>query len=154
MLRNSKKDGKTYPDRSKKGNVEMENKSEMFEYTYSAKQQEEIRDIRKKYLPKEEDKMEQLRRLDRSATKKGTVVSIAVGVISCLILGVGMCCTMVWTDVLFIPGIIIGLIGIAGVAAAYPIYNRITKKEREKLAPQILRLTEELSQPDGSRPAV
>ena len=154
MLRNSKKDGKTYPDRSKKGNVEMENKSEMFEYTYSAKQQEEIRDIRKKYLPKEEDKMQQLRRLDRSATKKGTAVSIAVGVISCLILGVGMCCTMVWTDVLFIPGIIIGLIGIAGVAAAYPIYNRITKKEREKLAPQILRLTEELSQPDGSGPAV
>lgn len=49
----------------------MDNKKETFEYTYSAKQQQEIENIRKKYLPKEEDKMEQLRRLDRSATKKG-----------------------------------------------------------------------------------
>ena len=40
--------------------------------------------------------MEQLRRLDRSATRKGTVVSVIVGVISCLLLGIGMCCTMVW----------------------------------------------------------
>ena len=66
----------------------MENKNETFTYTYSAKQQEEIRNIRSKYLPKEEDKMEQLRRLDRSASKKGTVVSVTLGVIGCLLLGV------------------------------------------------------------------
>ena len=61
----------------------MENGKETFNYTYSAKQQEEIRSIRKRYLPKEpqEDKMEQLRRLDQSATKKGTVVSLIVGII-------------------------------------------------------------------------
>ena len=120
----------------------MENKEETFEYTYSAKQQQEIENIRKKYLPKEEEKMEQLRRLDRSATKK---VSIILGTVSALILGVGMCCTMVWPETLFIPGIIVGIIGIAGVAAAYPVYLSITRKEREKLAPQILKLTEELS---------
>ena len=123
----------------------MENKEETFEYTYSAKQQQEIENIRKKYLPKEEDKMEQLRRLDRSATKKGTVVSIILGTVSALILGVGMCCTMVWSETLFIPGIIVGIIGIAEVAAEYPAYLSITRKEREKLAPQILKLTEELS---------
>ena len=126
----------------------MENKEETFEYTYSAKQQQEIENIRKKYLPKEEDKMEQLRRLDRSATKKGTVVSIILGTVSALILGVGMCCTMVWPETLFIPGIIVGIIGIAGVADAYPIYLSITRKERKKLAPQILKLTEELSRPE------
>ena len=49
----------------------MEEKKESFHYTYSAKQQEEIQSIRKKYLP-QENKMEQLRRLDRSATRKGT----------------------------------------------------------------------------------
>ena len=126
----------------------MDNKKETFEYTYSAKQQQEIENIRKKYLPKEEDKMEQLRRLDRSATKKGTMVSIILGTVSALILGVGMCCTMVWPETLFIPGIIVGIIGIAGVADAYPIYLSITRKERKKLAPQILRLTEELSRPE------
>lgn len=123
----------------------MEDKKDTFTYTYSAKRQEEIRSIREKYLPKEEDKMEQLRRLDRSATKKGTMISILVGIIGCLLLGVGMCCTMVWMGHLFLPGVILGIIGIAIVAAAYPLYNRLVKKEREKLAPQILKLTEELS---------
>lgn len=121
----------------------MEEKKGSFHYTYSAKQQEEILRIRKKYLP-QEDKMEQLRRLDRSTTKKGTVISVITGVVSCLILGIGMCCTMVWTQ-WFVPGIVVGVIGIVGIALAYPLYTRITRRERERLAPQILKLTEELS---------
>lgn len=123
----------------------MENRKGAFHYTYSAKQQEEIRKIREKYLPKEEDKMELLRRLDRGAARKGTAVSIAAGIIGCLLLGVGMCCTILWTESLFLPGVIIGVIGIAAVAVSYPLYARITKKEREKRAPQILKLAEELS---------
>ncbi len=126
----------------------METDSKTFEYTYSARQQEEIRAICDKYLPKQEDKMEQLRRLDKSATKKGNLVSITVGIVGCLLLGVGMCCTMVWMASLFVPGIVIGLVGIALVAATYPLYQYITKKEREKLAPQSLQLAEELSRPE------
>ncbi len=124
----------------------MDDRKDTFQYAYSAAQQEEIQSIRKKYLPQEQDKMEQLRRLDRSSTRKGTIVSIVVGVLGCLLLGIGMCCTMVWMDVLFIPGVIIGFAGIAAIAAAYPLYNRITRKERERLAPEILKLTEELSE--------
>ena len=125
----------------------MGDRKDTFHYTYSARQQEEIRNIRKKYLPQEpkEDKMEQLRRLDRSAAKKGTRVSLIVGIAGCLLLGVGMCCTMVWTDRLFIPGIIIGIVGIIAVTISYPLYTHITRKERERIAPQILKLTEELS---------
>lgn len=115
-----------------------------FEYTYSAPQQEELKKIREKYLPKEEDKMEQLRRLDRSATQKGTMWSLIVGIIGALVMGGGMSCCMVWTDTLLIPGIFIGVIGMALVGAAYPLYAHITKKEREKIAPEILRLTDEL----------
>lgn len=124
--------------------MENENKNESFSYTYSAKQQKEIEDIRKKYLPKEEDKMAQLRALDASVYTKGTVVSLITGIIGTLILGVGMCCCMVWSGGWFIPGIIIGIIGIATLAAAYPLYTKITEKEREKIAPEILRLTDEL----------
>lgn len=122
----------------------MEDKKGTFTYAYSAKQQEEIRNIRQKYLPKEEDKMEQLLKLDKSVTKCGTAAAIIAGIISTLILGVGMCCTMVWADRLFLPGIIIGIVGIAGVMSAYPLYAAITKKRREKLAPEIIRLTDEL----------
>ncbi len=126
---------------------ETEMRREVFTYTYSAKQQEEIDNIRKKYLPEEENKMEQLRRLDQSATKRGTVISVAVGVFGALLLGVGMCCTMVWMGVWFFPGVAAGLLGIACIAAAYPVYSRITRKERKRLAPQILKLTEELLDP-------
>ncbi|MBQ8826003.1 MAG: hypothetical protein IJ007_02795 [Oscillospiraceae bacterium] len=120
----------------------MENK-ESFSYTYSAKQQEEIKKIREKYVPKEADKMEQLRRLDAGVTQKGTVISLIVGIVGSLILGVGMCCCLIWTD-LFVLGIIVGIIGITAVSAAYPLYNHVTKKEREKIAPEIIRLTDEL----------
>lgn len=125
----------------------MEGK-ETFEYTYSAQEQEEVRKIREKYLPPEEraTKMEQLRKLDAGVTRKGAVVSITVGTIFTLIMGIGICCCMVWTDQLMIPGIIIGLIGMIGAALAYPLYKRIVRKERERIAPQILKLTEELMQ--------
>ena len=36
----------------------MEEKNETFNYTYSAKQQEEIKNIRKKYAAPEDNKME------------------------------------------------------------------------------------------------
>ena len=123
----------------------MEGKSEVFNYTYSASQQAEIKSIREKYMPptEEEDKMERLRRLDRSVTKTGTTVSIIVGVISTLVFGVGMCCTMVWEG-LMLPGIVIGIVGIIGIVLAYPLYIHITKKQREKVAPEIMRLTDEL----------
>ena len=124
----------------------MEEKKEPFTYTYSAKEQEEIKRIRGKYAPptKEETPMEQLRRLDGSATRGATTTSLIVGIVSTLILGVGMCCTMVWGDKLFLPGVGIGIIGIAGVIAAYPIYNGMVKRKREKLAPEIMRLSDEL----------
>ena len=122
----------------------MEEKDKKFTYTYSAGEQEEIKNIRQKYLPPEENKMEQLRKLDESATKKGTIVSLIVGIISTLVLGIGMCCTLVWADRLFIPGIGIGILGLAGIGITYPLYVNITKKEREKLAPKVMELTNEL----------
>ena len=118
-----------------------------FNYTYSAGQQAEIKRIREKYAPppKEEDKMERLRRLDKSVTTPGTIVSLAVGIAGTLILGLGMTCVMVWTT-WFFPGILIGAAGIALLLAAWPLYKRITARRREKLAPEIIRLTDELMQ--------
>lgn len=120
------------------------NKENKYDYTYSAKDQDEIKQIREKYSPKEENKMEQLRRLDASVTKKGTIVALMVGIVSSLILGFGMSCCMVWGDTFFVVGVLLGLIGLMGVGISYPLYVRITKKERDRLAPEILRLTDEL----------
>ena len=131
----------------------MDNK-ETFNYTYSAKEQEEIKNIRKKYAAPEktEDKMEQLRRLDAAVTQKATVVSLILGIIGALILGTGMSLAMTEIGELLglqgatamLVGILVGIVGIALVCVAYPVYNRIIKKEREKIAPEIIRLTDEL----------
>jgi len=126
----------------------MEKEEKTFQYSYSASQQAEIKKIREKYEPEKktpkEDKMEQLRHLDESATKPGMIVSIIVGIVGTLLLGVGMSCTMVWAEKWFVPGIIIGVVGLIGLSMALPVYNYITKKQREKLAPEILKLTDEL----------
>ena len=125
----------------------MENNS--FEYTYSAERQQEIEAIRKKYLPKEEDKMEQLRRLHSIPTRKAQAASIVIGVLGTLILGTGMSLCM--TDLGAILGhmamgigILVGILGLVLVALAYPLYNRVLRKERQRIAPEILRLSEEL----------
>lgn len=126
----------------------MEN-NETFKMTYSAQQQEEIQAIRKKYASPEPDKMEQLRALDAGVGKKATGISIAAGVIGTLILGTGMSLTMSDFGKLLGSlsgplGIVLGVVGLVVLACAYPLYSRILKKEREKVAPEILRLTDEL----------
>ena len=125
----------------------MENNS--FEYTYSAERQQEIEAIRKKYLPKEEDKMEQLRRLHSIPTQKAQAASIAIGVVGTLILGTGMslCMTELGAALGHLAmgiGILVGLLGLVMVALAYPVYNSVLRKERQRIAPEILRLSEEL----------
>ena len=127
-----------------------ENKT--FNYTYSAKEQEEIKAIRQKYASPEkaEDKMAQLRRLDAAVTQKATTVSLVLGIIGTLIMGMGM--SLVMTDIgemlgttlAMIIGICVGIAGIILVCIAYPVYNRILKKKRKEIAPEIIRLTDEL----------
>ena len=126
----------------------MENK-EGFNFTYSAAQQQEVEDIRKKYLPKEEDKMEQLRKLHAIPTQKAQAASLAVGIIGALIMGTGMSLAMTEIgaalgSLAMVIGTLVGIVGMVLVALAYPLYNRVLKNQREKIAPEILRLSDEL----------
>ena len=132
----------------------MENNSQEkngFSYTYSAKEQTELKKIRDKYTsaPQNEDKMARLRRLDASVTKTAQTVAIIFGVIGVLILGAGMSLCMtsfgkILGDMSMVIGIIVGIMGGVLASLAYPIYNAIVRAKRKKLAPEILRLTDEL----------
>lgn len=125
-----------------------------FSYTYSAKEQAELKKIREKYTPSTvvEDKMSRLRRLDASVTNTARTVSLIFGVLGTLILGFGMSLCMTdfadilgyYSDIAMIIGIIIGVIGGILAALAYPMYNAIVNSKRRKLAPEIIRLTDEL----------
>lgn len=127
-------------------------KQDSFQFTYSAKEQEEIKKIRGKYAPpaEEEDKMAQLRRLDAGVTSKATRAALIIGILGALMMGSGM--SLVMTDLgkalgtllSMVIGISVGIVGIFLVCLAYPVYNRTLKKQREKIAPEILRLTDEL----------
>lgn len=134
--------------------MENNNENKGFQYTYSAKEQAELKRIREKYTaPTEaEDKMTRLRRLDASVTNTAQAVALVFGVIGALILGFGMslCMTDIGailgshSDMAMVIGIIVGVIGGVLASLAYPIYNVIVKVKRKKLAPEIIRLTDEL----------
>lgn len=133
--------------------MENNNKNEFY-YSYSAKEQAELKKIREKYTPpsEEEDKMTRLRRLDASVTNTAQATAIVFGVIGTLILGAGMslCMTDIgeilgkYQDMSMVIGIIVGIVGGGIASLAYPIYNIIVKAKRKKLAPEIIRLTDEL----------
>ena len=122
------------------------NEKKTYSYSYSAAENKEIKKIREKYTePNErETKLEQLRRLDESVNKSAMAVALTVGILGALILGFGMSCVMVWTDKMFVPGIIFGIIGITVCAFAYPAYKIKASKKRKEIAPLILKLTDEL----------
>ena len=134
--------------------MENNNENNGFQYTYSAKEQAELKRIREKYTaPTEaEDKMDRLRRLDASVTNTAQAVALVFGIIGALILGLGMSLCMTdlgeilgsYRDMAMIIGIIVGVIGGILASLAYPIYNAIVKAKRKKLAPEIIRLTDEL----------
>lgn len=125
-----------------------------FTYTYSAKEQAELKRIREKYTSSTEveDKMTRLRRLDASVTNTAQAVALVFGVIGTLILGLGM--SLVMTDLAesfgisgnsaMMLGVIIGVVGGILAGLAYPIYHAIVKAKRKKFAPEIIRLVDEL----------
>ena len=93
--------------------------------------------------------MEQLRKLHAIPTQKAQAASIAIGVIGALIMGTGMSLAMTELGaalggIAMVLGILIGIVGMVLVALAYPIYNRVLKKQRERIAPEILRLSDDL----------
>ena len=116
----------------------------VFTYTYSAAQSREVEHIRRKYLPQEENKMETLRKLDNRVKSAGIIPSLSVGIVGCLIFGIGMCFGLDifegadWLSVLF------GVLGVVVMLPAYAVHKHIAKKTKAELTPEILRLSDEL----------
>ncbi len=120
----------------------MENST--FTYQYSAERNKEVESIRKKYIPKEENKLEQLKRLDARVQNAGVVQGLCFGIVGALVFGVGMCFFLnvfegaAWLAALFM------IIGTLFMLPAYPICKKLSKKAKAKHTPEILRLSEEI----------
>ncbi len=119
-----------------------------FTYRYSAKENEELQKIRDRYLPRNESRLEELKRLDKEVQKAGTVEALSVGIVGLLVFGLGMCLAMKVIragTVFFFLGVVLGIIGALIMAAAYFVNRKIHAKTKEKYTKRILELTDELA---------
>lgn len=105
--------------------------------------------IANEYAPKDTSKVVALRKLDRKAKAPAHIFAYTFGVIMALVLGIGMCLSM---DVIgdgsaamMVLGIVLGIIGIAGVSVNYPVYKKILKNGKQKYAYEIMQLAKEIS---------
>lgn len=102
------------------------------------------------YTPKDTSKVAALKKLDAKAKLPATIFTYTLGIISALILGIGMCLTMDQigdsTTFMYILGIILGIIGIIGVSVNYPIYKKMIAKGKQKYAFEIVQLAKEISE--------
>lgn len=55
------------------------------------KQRKDFQEIRRKYLPKEESKLDELKRLDNQVQNSGIVEWLCLGVCGALVFGLGLC---------------------------------------------------------------
>lgn len=126
----------------------MEQKN-TFSYTYSARENREVLNIRKKYLPPEESKLEELKRLDHLVQTSGIAEALCAGVGGLLIFGLGMCFSMGVIGHMRWMGVILGLVGAAGMFVAFPVYRKHFTKAKARYVPRILELTDELTRQKG-----
>ena len=121
----------------------MENEN-VFSYRYSGEESNEIERIRKKYLPREENGLEKLRRLDRDVENAGRISSLSVGIIGTLVFGLGMCFgldALAGADYLTL---VFCLIGAIIMLCAYPVYRFRVQKVKAENIPEILRIADEI----------
>ena len=102
------------------------------------------------YAPKDTSKIVALRKLDRRAKLPAEISAYSVGIISTLILGLGICLAMgvigLGNTPSFIVGIVIGLVGIFGIVINYPLYLKLLASGKKKYAYEIVELAKEISE--------
>ncbi|MDE5755970.1 MAG: hypothetical protein K2I23_02660 [Clostridia bacterium] len=124
-----------------------------FKYTYTAptaEEKKEILKIQSQYLPKDletkDEKMIRLKKLDGKVKAPAKAVSSVMGVIGFCCFGLGMSMALEWQMILW--GALVGIVGLVLMAFAYPVFNKILAKGKEKYSEQILELSQNLLSED------
>ncbi len=118
--------------------------NEAFNYRYSAAQNKEVEDIRKRYMPQGESKMDRLKKLDSQVQLAGVIQALTLGIIGCLIFGIGMCFFLgVFTGEAWLTALLM-IVGTIIMLPAYPTFRYISRATKKRLTPEILRLSEEI----------
>lgn len=105
--------------------------------------------IANEYSTKQTSKVKALKKLDAKAKNPANIFAYTFGIISSLILGMGMCLSMGviggGTPLMMVLGIVVGCLGIVGAGLNYPIFKKILTKSKEKYAGDIIKLANEIA---------
>ena len=128
------------------------NNENTFSYTYSAKENQQVLNIRDQYIPHKKNEVEMLKELDAKVKRPANVFAYTYGSVSAIVMGAGM--SLVMTDIgamiglvsTMVPGIAIGVVGMAMALSTYPIHKRMLANRKKKYAPEIIKLSEKIMQ--------
>ena len=109
-----------------------------------------VQNIRAQYVEKQPSELDALRALDAKVKRPANVFSYTFGSIGAIVMGAGM--SLVMTDIgavlglasTMVPGIAVGIVGMAMVLVNYPIYKSILARRKKKYGAQILSLSDKL----------
>ncbi len=109
-----------------------------------------VQKIRTQYTEKENSQLTQLQQLDAKVKRPANVFAYVFGAVGAMVMGAGM--SLVMTDIgafvgisePMVPGMIVGILGMAVVIANYPVYKRLLAGRRKKYAGEILALSDKL----------
>ena len=118
-------------------------------YQASEREQRKAEGIRRQYVSREENKMEQLRKLDSRVKLPGKIACSILGVIGALVMGAGMSLVMVWGNMAM--GLALSIPGLAVLLLGFLAYYLITGSRKKKYAAEIMRLSGDVMKKEGAQ---
>ena len=106
--------------------------------------------IRTQYMEKESTELDALRELDAKVKRPANVLAIVFGSISAIIMGAGMSLVMtdigttIGMEIMMVPGIVIGIVGMIMALVNYPMYKGILSSRKKKYGAEILKLSDKI----------
>ena len=109
-----------------------------------------VEKIRSQYTEQEHTQLDELKQLDAKVKKPARVFGYTYGSIGAIVMGAGM--SLVMTDIgamlgmteTLLPGIVVGVVGLAMVLTTYPICRKILNSRKKKYAGKIMELSERI----------
>lgn len=111
-----------------------------------------VQKIRTQYTEKEHTELDALKALDKKVKQPANVLAYVLGSVCALVMGAGM--SLIMTDIAqtiglsapLVPGLILGIVGMLGAIANYPLYKAVLGNRRKKYAAQIIALSDTIMQ--------
>ena len=110
-----------------------------------------VEKIRSQYTESKHTDLDALKALDAKVKKPANVFGYTYGSLGAVVMGAGM--SLVMTDIgtkigltaTLVPGIAVGVVGMAMVLSTYPIYKKILNSRKKKYAHQIMELSDHIT---------